>query len=74
LLLPGGVFYLLNFSGIENQVFLLIFAQIVPIFLVPFVPLFYADYVNKKLQLLVEPTNASIQLTNKLINSNDEDA
>jgi len=55
LTLPGGVFYLLNFAGIQSETILLVFAQILPIFLLMFVPFAYSDELCKRYGLL---TNA----------------
>lgn len=52
LVIPGGAFYLLNKIGVENQVFLLIFAQILPQFLVPFTPFAFGDSISLKVGLL----------------------
>jgi uncharacterized membrane protein len=43
LCLPGGAFYGLNYVGVSNDAFLLIFAQILPIFLVMFIPFLFTD-------------------------------
>jgi len=58
LAIPGGFFYMLNFVGIENKVFLLIFAQILPLFSVSFVPFFYADKVSLQMRLLAGQTHS----------------
>jgi hypothetical protein len=52
--IPGGLFYLLNEIGVENQTFLLIFAQILPFFLIPLGPFAFGDYVCLKFKLLQE--------------------
>ena len=54
LVLPGGAFYGLNYVGVDSQVFLLIFAQILPQFLVPFTPFAFGDTACLKLGLLEE--------------------
>jgi len=43
LTLPGILFYGLNYIGVSNQIFLLIFAQILPQFLVSFTPFAVGD-------------------------------
>lgn len=52
--IPGGLFYLLNEIGVENQTFLLIFAQILPFFLIPLGPFAFGDSVCLKFKLLEE--------------------
>ena len=54
LTLPGILFYGLNYIGVNNKVFLLIFAQILPHFLVPFTPFAVGDSLNLKIGFLDE--------------------
>ena len=51
LALPGGVMYLL-FNKFENQVLVLILGQVLPMFLIPFLPFGFKDAICLKLGLV----------------------
>lgn len=69
LMIPGGLPYLLNLiPEIQSQVILLVFGQILPIFLITFVPFTWSDEVCKKYGLLSTGNDPQIELYSKLIN------
>jgi len=68
---PGGLFYLLNETSVENQTILLIFGQILPFFLIPLGPFAFGDSFCLKCKLLDESEGDPKKVS--LINSADEE-
>ena len=72
LLLPGGAFYGFNKVGVSNDVFLLIFGQILPFFLIFFVPFAFGDYVCVKCNFLDNVDQEKTWITQKLLYGNGD--
>ena len=59
LVLPGAALYGFNFLGVEDQTFILIFGQLLPFFMIPFLPFAFGDNLAVKFDLL--DTEQSLQ-------------
>jgi hypothetical protein len=62
-MIPGGLVYLINFMEIKYDAILLIIGQILPFFLIFFIPFAFVDELSKNCKLLVIGSGTSyIQL------------